>query len=157
MLKGALSFGSETGPQWRRPVRHLVVLDAAIQARGCFHFKTIGDAVQVAPSTAPAAVGGALAAQRALLRGQGRSRQPTRPRAKRRSRHDPISCRVSPLPNWDRQDYLHLPLEADELEHSISNNPRRFWDIEHARRILGYDPHDATPVLIGDEEGNGTS
>jgi predicted ATPase/class 3 adenylate cyclase len=47
--------------------RHLIVLDTAIQAHGGFHFKTIGDAVQVAFATAPAAVAGALAAQRGLL------------------------------------------------------------------------------------------
>ena len=38
------------------------------------------------------------------------------------------------------------------LVYGISNNPRRFWDIEHARRVLGYDPRDAAPTLIGDEE-----
>jgi nucleoside-diphosphate-sugar epimerase len=39
------------------------------------------------------------------------------------------------------------------LVYGISNNPRRFWDIEHARRVLGYDPQDAAPTLIGDEDG----
>jgi hypothetical protein len=43
-------------------------------------------------------------------------------------------------------------LDADELGHNISN-PRRFWDIEHARRLLGYNPQDAAPTLIGDEDG----
>jgi predicted ATPase len=47
--------------------RHLVVLDTAIQAHGGVHFKTVGDAVQVAFFTAPAAVASSLAAQRALL------------------------------------------------------------------------------------------
>jgi len=47
--------------------RHLAVLDTAIQAHEGFHFKTIGDAVQVAFATAPAAVATSLAAQRALL------------------------------------------------------------------------------------------
>ncbi len=30
--------------------------------------------------------------------------------------------------------------------YGISNNPRRFWDIEHARELLGYAPEDAAPV-----------
>ena len=34
--------------------------------------------------------------------------------------------------------------------YGISNNPRRFWDIEHARRVLGYQPQDAAPAVIGD-------
>jgi hypothetical protein len=38
------------------------------------------------------------------------------------------------------------------LVYGISNNPRRFWDIEHARRVLGYNPQDAAPTLIGDED-----
>ncbi len=47
--------------------RHLVLLDAAIQAHGGVHFKTVGDAVQAAFPTAPAAIAAALDAQRALL------------------------------------------------------------------------------------------
>src|SRR5215212_103519 len=47
--------------------RHLAVLDAAIQTHGGVHFKTIGDAVQAAFPTAPAAVAAACDAQRALL------------------------------------------------------------------------------------------
>ena len=38
------------------------------------------------------------------------------------------------------------------LVYGISNNPRRFWDIEHARKVLGYEPQDAAPILVGDEE-----
>jgi nucleoside-diphosphate-sugar epimerase len=38
------------------------------------------------------------------------------------------------------------------LAYGISNNPRQFWDIEHARRVLGYQPQDAAPALIGDED-----
>ncbi len=34
------------------------------------------------------------------------------------------------------------------LCYGISNNPRRFWDIEHAREVLGYDPQDAAPEEI---------
>lgn len=32
--------------------------------------------------------------------------------------------------------------------YGISNNPRRFWDIEHAKREIGYDPQDAAPEEI---------
>jgi NAD+ dependent glucose-6-phosphate dehydrogenase len=31
------------------------------------------------------------------------------------------------------------------LCYGISNNPRRFWDIEHAKNGIGYDPQDAAP------------
>src|SRR5688572_26312316 len=47
--------------------RHLALLDTAIQAHGGIHFKTVGDAIQAAFPTAPAAVAAALQAQRALL------------------------------------------------------------------------------------------
>ena len=47
--------------------RHLTLLDAAIGAHGGIHFKTVGDAIQAAFPTAPAAVAAALQAQRALL------------------------------------------------------------------------------------------
>jgi NAD+ dependent glucose-6-phosphate dehydrogenase len=40
------------------------------------------------------------------------------------------------------------------LVYGISNNPRRFWDIEHARRVLGYEPQDAASALIGDEDAS---
>jgi NAD+ dependent glucose-6-phosphate dehydrogenase len=33
--------------------------------------------------------------------------------------------------------------------YGVSNNPRRFWDIEHARALLGWVPQDSAPV--GDE------
>ena len=47
--------------------RHMALLDAAIHAHGGVHFKTVGDAVQAAFPTAPAAIAAALDAQRALL------------------------------------------------------------------------------------------
>ena len=47
--------------------RHIALLDAAIQAHGGVHFKTIGDAVQAAFPAAPAAVAAACDAQCALL------------------------------------------------------------------------------------------
>lgn len=30
--------------------------------------------------------------------------------------------------------------------YGISNNPRQFWDISHAREVLGYEPEDEAPV-----------
>ncbi len=47
--------------------RHLDVLGEAITAHGGIHFKTVGDAVQAAFPTAPAALAAALAGQRAIL------------------------------------------------------------------------------------------
>src|SRR5829696_9146287 len=47
--------------------RHIALLDAAIQAHGGVHFKTVGDAVQAAFPTAPHAVAAAVDGQRALL------------------------------------------------------------------------------------------
>ena len=47
--------------------RHTALLDTAIHAHGGIHFKTVGDAVQAAFPTAPAAIAAALDAQRALL------------------------------------------------------------------------------------------
>jgi predicted ATPase/class 3 adenylate cyclase len=46
--------------------RHIALLDAAIEAHGGIHFKTVGDAVQVAFPTAPQAVAAAVDGQRAL-------------------------------------------------------------------------------------------
>ena len=52
------------------------------------------------------------------------------------------------------RDCVHLVeccLASDRdwvLCYGISNNPRRFWDIEHAREVLGYDPQDSAPVEI---------
>src|SRR5215207_5383078 len=47
--------------------RHIALLDAAINAHGGIHFKTVGDAIQAAFPTAPQAVAAAVAGQRALL------------------------------------------------------------------------------------------
>src|SRR4051812_41750255 len=46
--------------------RHIALLDVAIQAHGGIHYKTIGDAVQSAFPTAPAAVAAAVEAQQVL-------------------------------------------------------------------------------------------
>jgi nucleoside-diphosphate-sugar epimerase len=41
-------------------------------------------------------------------------------------------------------------LDAENIDwavvYGISNNPRQFWDIGHARELLGYDPEDSAPV-----------
>jgi predicted ATPase/class 3 adenylate cyclase len=47
--------------------RHLALLNSAIAAHGGVHFKTVGDAVQAAFASAPAAIAASLAAQSALL------------------------------------------------------------------------------------------
>jgi nucleoside-diphosphate-sugar epimerase len=39
------------------------------------------------------------------------------------------------------------------LCYGISNNPRRFWDIEHAKAVLGYEPQDAAPAEIVPDRG----
>jgi len=39
------------------------------------------------------------------------------------------------------------------LCYGISNNPRRFWDIEHARAVLGYEPQDSAPAEIVPDRG----
>lgn len=42
-------------------------------------------------------------------------------------------------------------LESDHrwvLGYGISDNPRRFWDIEHAKDVLGYAPEDSAPAEI---------
>ncbi|MDQ3693771.1 MAG: NAD(P)-dependent oxidoreductase [Chloroflexota bacterium] len=40
--------------------------------------------------------------------------------------------------------------EADEVPfaivYGISNNPRQFWDLSHAREVLGFNPEDSAPV-----------
>jgi nucleoside-diphosphate-sugar epimerase len=40
-------------------------------------------------------------------------------------------------------DAEHLPWA---VVYGISNNPRQFWDLSHARELLGYEPEDAAPV-----------
>jgi len=32
------------------------------------------------------------------------------------------------------------------IVYGVSANPRRFWDLEHARELLGWEPQDAAPV-----------
>jgi NAD+ dependent glucose-6-phosphate dehydrogenase len=53
------------------------------------------------------------------------------------------------LSRRDCCDLIARCLDNDELNwavvYGISDNPRRFWDIEHARKLLGYDPKDSAP------------
>jgi nucleoside-diphosphate-sugar epimerase len=57
------------------------------------------------------------------------------------------------LSQRDGAELIACCLEAHDVDwavvYGISNNPRQFWDIGHARNVLGYDPQDSAP--IGDE------
>jgi nucleoside-diphosphate-sugar epimerase len=51
-----------------------------------------------------------------------------------------------------QRDCTHLIsrcLDVEDVDwavvYGISNNPRQFWDISHARELLGYDPQDSAP------------
>ena len=81
--------------------RHLAVLDAAIQTHGGVHFKTIGDAVQAAFPTAPAAVAAAVDAQRALLAAEWGAIGPLRVR---------MALHAGEAAPDPRGDYLAAPL-----------------------------------------------
>jgi len=41
-------------------------------------------------------------------------------------------------------------LDVDDVSfaivYGVSNNPRRFWDLSHARDLLGWEPQDAAPI-----------
>jgi NAD+ dependent glucose-6-phosphate dehydrogenase len=58
------------------------------------------------------------------------------------------------------RDCVHLvecALETDRdwvLVYGISDNPRKIWDIDHAREVLGYAPMDAAPeeIMPGEQE-----
>jgi nucleoside-diphosphate-sugar epimerase len=59
--------------------------------------------------------------------------------------------RATWLSNRDGVHLIECALETPKrwfLCYGISNNPRRFWDIEHAKREIGYDPQDAAPEEI---------
>jgi predicted ATPase/class 3 adenylate cyclase len=67
-IEGSTALWERDRPAMAAAVeRHIALLDAAIQSHGGVHFKTVGDAVQVAFPTAPEAVATALAAQQSLL------------------------------------------------------------------------------------------
>lgn len=52
------------------------------------------------------------------------------------------------------RDCVHLierSIEADTnwaIVYGTSNNPRQIWDLQHARKVLGYQPQDSTPREI---------
>src|ERR671913_842519 len=81
--------------------RHIALLDAAIQAHGGVHFKTVGDAVQAAFPTAPAAVAAAVDGQRALLAEVWGELGPLRVR---------MALHAGEAIPDDRGDYLAAPL-----------------------------------------------
>jgi predicted ATPase/class 3 adenylate cyclase len=81
--------------------RHLALLAAAIAAHGGVHFKTVGDAVQAAFSTAPAALAAAVAAQRALLGEEWGGSDPLRVR---------MALHAGEAVSDERGDYLAAPL-----------------------------------------------
>ena len=46
---------------------------------------------------------------------------------------------------------IECSLDADvkwALVYGISDNPRKIWDINHAREVLGYNPQDSAPREI---------
>lgn len=63
--------------------------------------------------------------------------------------------RATWLSNRDGVHLIECALETPKrwfLCYGISNNPRRFWDVEHAKQGIGYDPQDAAPeeIMPGD-------
>src|SRR5215207_297055 len=67
-IEGSTALWERDRQAMAKAVERLIgLLDAAVQAHGGIHFKTIGDAVQAAFPTAPQAVAGAVDGQRSLL------------------------------------------------------------------------------------------
>ncbi len=60
-----------------------------------------------------------------------------------------IRMRAAWLSRRDCAQLVARCLDADHIPwavvYGISNNPRQFWDIGHARELLGYAPEDAAP------------
>lgn len=59
--------------------------------------------------------------------------------------------RATWLSNRDAVHLIERSLDADvtwALVYGISDNPRKIWDIEHAREVLGYNPQDSAPREI---------
>jgi nucleoside-diphosphate-sugar epimerase len=58
--------------------------------------------------------------------------------------------RATWLSQRDCAQLISRCLDADHIRfgiyYGISNNPRQFWDISHAREELGYDPQDSAPL-----------
>lgn len=53
------------------------------------------------------------------------------------------------LSRRDCAQLIQRSIEADDVPwaivYGISNNPRQFWDLSHARSVLGYNPQDSAP------------
>jgi predicted ATPase len=81
--------------------RHMALLGAAIHTHGGVHFKTVGDAVQAAFATAPAAIAASLDAQRALLAEDWGELGPLRVR---------MAIHAGEADPDERGDYLTAPL-----------------------------------------------
>lgn len=59
--------------------------------------------------------------------------------------------RATWLSNRDCVHLIERSIEADvtwALVYGISDNPRQFWDVSHAREVLGYQPQDSAPSEI---------
>jgi nucleoside-diphosphate-sugar epimerase len=58
------------------------------------------------------------------------------------------------LSHRDCAQLVRRALEADQVDwavvYGISNNPRGFWSLDGARRILGYEPQDSPPLSDAD-------
>jgi hypothetical protein len=58
--------------------------------------------------------------------------------------------RATWLSRRDCAQLIARALDATHLRwavvYGVSNNPRRFWDISHARQVLGYEPQDVAPL-----------
>ena len=54
------------------------------------------------------------------------------------------------LSRRDCAELIARCLEVDDVPwaivYGVSGNPRRFWDLTHARDLLGWEPQDAAPV-----------
>jgi len=54
------------------------------------------------------------------------------------------------LSQRDCAELIASCLEAEDVSwavvYGVSGNPRRFWDLSHAREVLGWEPQDSAPV-----------
>ena len=54
------------------------------------------------------------------------------------------------LSRRDCAELIAACLEAEDVDwavvYGVSANERRFWDLTHARELLGWEPQDAAPV-----------
>lgn len=67
-----------------------------------------------------------------------------------------LRTRATWLSERDCQQLVEKCLDSDlpwVLCYGVSDNPRKFWDIEHAREVLGYQPRDSAPLEIEPKRG----